>query len=140
MGMKIHHTKNKGDLGKLKVKCDLCEKGFLVLDTESEHSPFDIVAYKDKTFKRVQVKYRTSKKGKLQICYKTCWNDRHGTHIQPIDKSEVDVIAIYCPDTQKCYYFSTNTSDISVTLRLDSPKNGQIKGIRFADEYLDFPI
>ena len=59
--MRIHHTKNKGDLGVLKAQLDLYEKGYLTLIPNTEHSAFDLVAYKDGTFKRVQVKYRASK-------------------------------------------------------------------------------
>lgn len=44
--MIVHHTKNKGDLGVLKVKVDLFDQGFLLLNPESEHTPFDIVIYK----------------------------------------------------------------------------------------------
>ncbi len=57
-----HHTKNKGDLGVLKAKLDLFEQGYLILNPETEHSPFDLVIYKDGQFKRVQVKYRKLKR------------------------------------------------------------------------------
>ena len=42
-----HHTKNKGDLGVLKAQVDLHEKGYMILLPQSEHSPFDVVGYKD---------------------------------------------------------------------------------------------
>lgn len=38
--MFTHHTKTKGDLGVLKVKLDLFEQGFLILNPETEHAPF----------------------------------------------------------------------------------------------------
>jgi hypothetical protein len=53
-----HHTKSKGDLGVLKAQVDLYEKGYMILHPQTEHAPFDLVVYKDKNFKRVQVKYR----------------------------------------------------------------------------------
>ena len=40
--MFIHHTKNKGDFGVLKAKLDLFSKGYLILNPESEHSPFEV--------------------------------------------------------------------------------------------------
>ena len=46
-----HHTKNKGDLGELKVKVDLLEQGYLILNPETEHAPFDLVIYKSGLFK-----------------------------------------------------------------------------------------
>jgi hypothetical protein len=45
--MIIHHTKNKGDLGVLKVKVDLFQQGFLILIPETEHYPFDLVIYQN---------------------------------------------------------------------------------------------
>jgi len=53
-----HHTKNKGDLGVVKAFCDLVEKGFVILFPATEHAPFDLAAYKDNRFIRIQVKYR----------------------------------------------------------------------------------
>jgi hypothetical protein len=138
--MKAHHTKEKGDLGKLKVKCDLCEKGFLVLDSESEHAPFDLVAYKNKTFKRIQVKYCSAKNGKITISFRTCWTDKKGTHIQPVDKSEIDVYAMYCPDTKECYYTSIPEGNVTLTFRITSPKNNQKQNIRMSSDFLSFPI
>jgi hypothetical protein len=48
--MCTHHTKNKGDLGVLKACADLAQQGFLVLNPLSEHSPFDLFAYKNLAF------------------------------------------------------------------------------------------
>ena len=41
----LHHTKDKGDTGLLKVMCDLSEQGFKILTPFSEHLPFDLVAF-----------------------------------------------------------------------------------------------
>ena len=45
----MHHTKQKGDLGVLKAQLDLFEQGFILLNPMTEHAPFDLVAYKDKS-------------------------------------------------------------------------------------------
>ena len=77
--MIYHHTKNKGDLGVLKAKCDLFEKGYLTLSPDSEHCPFDIVIWKNGVFKTVQVKYREVKKGKID---KSWINAKHEKSIK----------------------------------------------------------
>ena len=100
-----HHTKSKGDLGVLKAQVDLLEQGYAVLLPLTEHCPFDLVAYKDGEFRRVQVKYRSvSRFGTIDVKFSTCRADRNGTHTVSIDKREVDVYCIYCPDTENCYY------------------------------------
>jgi hypothetical protein len=80
-----HHTKVKGDLGVLKAQADLCEQGFVILVPMTEHAPFDLVAYKDGVFKRVQVKCRTiDKTGAICVHFRSSWADRNGTHYTPM--------------------------------------------------------
>lgn len=138
--MIIHHTKTKGDLGLLKAKADVCQQGYLVLSVESEHMPFDFVAYKDKKFYRIQVKYRTvDGNGRIHIDVKGSWRNKDGLKKTEFDKSEVDVICAYCPDLDKCYYVpSCIIGSTSIDLRVRETKNKQTKVHMAADfESLD---
>ncbi len=86
----VHHTKEKGDLGVLKAQLDLFEQGFLILNPVTEHAPFDLVAYKDWQFQRVQVKYKSvDKTGSITVHFRSCWADKNGTHMQQTDKDVV---------------------------------------------------
>lgn len=134
-----HHTKNKGDLGVLKAKCDLFQKGYLILSPETEHAPFDLVAWKDGQFKTVQVKYRDASNGRLEVNFRSCWADKNGTHIVPVDKSLIDIYCIYCPQTDECYYLNPSDFGKSATLRVETPKNNQKKGINLASDYREVP-
>lgn len=135
----MHHTKNKGDLGVAKAYCDLVEKGYLVLFPSTEHAPFDLVTYDGNNFVRIQVKYRSAVKGVLQVNLINWWADKNGSHGKPIDKSQVDLFCIYCPDTDGCYYFKAEDVNISLTLRISAPKNNQSKNVRFANDYAGVP-
>ncbi|HVE56418.1 MAG TPA: group I intron-associated PD-(D/E)XK endonuclease [Pyrinomonadaceae bacterium] len=137
--MRIHHTKNKGDLGVAKAHCDLVEKGYVVLFPTTEHAPFDLVAYDGIKFIRIQVKYRRAVNGSVQIRLENWWADRNGSHGKPIDKSEVDVFCVYCPDTDKCYYFKPENVKTYFSLRIDAPKNNQSKNINFAEDFAGVP-
>ena len=138
--MKEHHTKNKGDLGVFKAQLDLYEKGYLILTPQTEHSPFDLVGYKNGKFLRIQVKYRTAKDDKIVVAFSTCWADKNGTHTQDYDKNEIDVMCIYCPDTDKCYYVNPKDCDKCFNLRLSTPKNNQKIGIHLAENYMEIPL
>lgn len=138
--MREHHTKNKGDLGVLKAQLDLCEKGYLILTPHTEHSPFDLVGYKDGKFLRVQVKYRAAKSDKIEVAFRTSWADKNGTHTQDYDKNEIDVMCVYCPDTDKCYYVNPQDCNKTFNLRLSTPKNNQKNGIHLAENYLQIPL
>ena len=138
--MSPHHTKDKGDLGVLKAQVDLFEQGFTIFVPLTEHSPFDLVAYKNGEFRRVQVKYRSMDRfGKVDVKFSTCWTDRNGTHTLPIDKSEVDIYCVYCPEADECYYLRPDDFGSNVSLRVEIPKNGQRKGVNFAADYRRAP-
>ena len=83
----MHHTKEKGDLGVLKAQLDLFEQGFIILNPVTEHAPFDLVAYREKEFKRIQVKYKSvDKTGAITVHFRSSWADKSGTHMRQIDK------------------------------------------------------
>jgi len=51
-------TSEKGDIGTTQVIADLTKKGYTIfVPAVTESLPFDIVAYKDGVFKRIQCKY-----------------------------------------------------------------------------------
>jgi len=138
--MREHHTKNKGDLGVLKAQLNLYEKGYLILTPHTEHAPFDLVGYKNGKFLRIQVKYRTAKNDKIEVPFRTCWADKNGTHTQDYDKNEIDVMCVYCPDTDKCYYVNPQECNKTFNLRLSTPKNNQKNGIHLAENYMELPL
>lgn len=134
-----HHTKDKGDLGVLKAQVDLAEQGFMVLIPLTEHSAFDLVAYKDGAFKRVQVKYRKVSNGKLNVSFRSSWSDKHGNHTKPIDKNQIDLFCVYCPDLDECYYFDPSKFAKSLTLRVEPSKNNQQSNVHLAADYRKVP-
>jgi hypothetical protein len=138
--MPAHHTKDKGDLGVAKAFADLVGKGYLVLFPTTEHAPFDLVGYRAGQFTRVQVKYRSMKNGRIELTLKSAWSDRHGTHQRPVDKSEIDLVCLYCPDTDKCYYVLPSAMGQSITLRVSPSLNNQQQRVRFATDFLEVPI
>lgn len=138
--MAAHHTKDKGDLGTAKAHADLVGNGYMVLFPATEHAEFDLVAYRDGTFHRVQVKYRSAVSGSIKVQFRSVWADRNGTHTKPSDKSEVDVVCVYCPETDACYYLRPADHRQSATLRVTPSKNGQERGVLSAAAFRTFPI
>ncbi len=135
-----HHTKNKGDLGVLKAKLDLFEQGYLILNPETEHSPFDLVIYKDGQFKRVQVKYRKLKRNDtIEVTFRSSYAYSGGVVNKAIDKKEIDIYAVYCPETDQCYYIDPVEFNQSVSLRVGTPRNNQSNGVHWADNFRKVP-
>lgn len=138
--MSTHHTKDKGDIGVAKVFADLVAKGYMVLFPATEHAAFDLVAYADPDFLRVQVKYRSARGGAVKVAFRSLWADRNGTHTRRWDKTAVDLVAIYCPEVDSCFYVDPTEFSESVTLRIGQTRNGQGVGIRDADSHRDLPL
>ncbi|PGK34289.1 hypothetical protein CN907_23410 [Bacillus anthracis] len=135
-----HHTKTKGDLAVLKAQVDLYEKGYMILTPQTEHSPFDLVVYKDGIFKRVQVKYRElNARGILEVRFRSSYSTASGVATKEVNKEEIDVYCVYCPQTDCCYYFNPKLFSKSISLRVDSPKNKQEKKVNFASDYREIP-
>ena len=85
----------------------------------TEHAPFDLVAYLDDAFYRVQVKFRTATNGRVTVQFSSSWADRHGSHHRPMPRDEVDAVAIYCPDTMQIYYLDPSDFRSRVNVRLE---------------------
>ena len=118
----------------------LYEQGYLILQPVTEHAPFDLVAYKDGIFKRIQVKYKSlDKTGALTVHFRSCWADKNGTHMRAINKEDIDLYCIYCPETDECYYLNPDEYDKSVTLRVEAPKNNQSKYVNFMADFRRVP-
>jgi hypothetical protein len=137
--MALHHTKDKGDLGIAKAHADLVGQGCTVLFPATAHAAFDLVAYRSGQFHRVQVKYRSTRSGAVSVRFRSVWADRNGTHMKPSDKSEIDLLCIYCPETDECYYVRPTDHETSVTLRVIDAKNGQQLGVLPAANFRRFP-
>lgn len=133
-----HHTKNKGDIGVGYVIADLMSKNIQVAIPISEHQAYDLIGIREngETLK-ISVKYRKlGKKGTVDLQLRSCYSDSNGAHVKKTDKNAINLVAIYCPDTNLVYYVNPNEFKETITLRINLPKNNQNKGIYLASNYL----
>lgn len=138
--MRYHHTKNKGDLGLVQAMADLTAKGWAILVPLTEHEAFDLVAYREGRFLRVQVKYRAAVNGVINVPMRTSWADRHGVHTAPIDRASIDLLCAYCPDTNVCYYLDPAfVEGTGICLRIAPTKNNVAKGVHWAKDFQSIP-
>lgn len=114
---------------------DLLKRDIQVALPVSEHLPFDLIAiHRRGTMAKVSVKYRVMKKsGTVTVLTRSSWNDRNGTHHRHHEPGDYDAVAIYCPDTDECYYLlASELSSSGRTLRITSPRNNQMTGVCLA--------
>lgn len=125
----MHHTKTKGDLGLVKVITKLTEKQFVVGVLLTEHAAYDLLAEKEGICYRIQVKYCSSVGKYIQVGMASSWADKNGNHMKTFDPSKLDVILIYCPDTDKCYWVPTDKikGKYRFNLALTKSKNNGVR-------------
>lgn len=120
-----HHTKDKGDIGVLAVSFDLSKHGIRVANPASEHLPFDLIAISPDLTRlaRVSVKYAAAEGPVVRGSLKNSWADKNGNHASYPNYDHLDVCAIYCPDTNECYYVGKEDfGKGNFTLRLEKPE------------------
>jgi hypothetical protein len=88
---------------------------------------------------KVSVKYReVDGRGGVTVRNRNTWADRHGVHVKNHEPGDYDAVAIYCPQTNQCYYLrSSELSVTCTTLRINAAANNQTSGARAAETFLD---
>jgi len=135
----VHTKKDKGDIGVAHTIATLTSQGWHVAMPLSEHTKYDLIAEKDGTCCRVQVRYTTPKKNILLVKLRSSWADRNGTHDIKRKQGDYDILAIYNPASKTVYFLSDLSflNETSITLRLDRKVTVDSK---LASEYLTCPV
>ena len=105
-----------GDIGVARVTADLLEKGQQVLTPVDSASPFDLATYDGNTITKIQVKSRKLTDGKITVVLKRKYKENGKCKDRRYDVKDVDVVAVYCPDTKECYYVPF-TGQSKITIR-----------------------
>ena len=128
-------TYEKGAIGEHRVVADLINKGYRVHKPLIDSLPYDIVVSIKGFFYRVQVKYVRMRRGNIETSPR-----RANTQNVKSRNDEFDLLAIFCPDTDQCYYIWTSEFETSIRLRTKPTKNNQMHGVRMAEDYLNIII
>jgi hypothetical protein len=135
-------TKVKGDIGVTAAIYEMTKHGFNISLPIAEHLPYDLIAEKDGIPCRVQVKYVTLKKGVMIVEFRHIWYNSNGVHISNRLCGEFDLLACYCPQTEKCYFVSDKdfNNKSAVILRMEKPKASTSSPFRMMDDYVDCDV
>jgi|TARA_Y100000310_G_C20594656_1_gene769866 hypothetical protein len=120
----------------LRFAAEFAKKGWDIFLPFGEDSPIDLLIHKKGKFLKIQVKATKIKNGAL-ICKLRSTNNWQN---KKYSEKEIDSFAFYDYKNRKGYLIPIkeikNLSEIR--MRIDLPKNKQIKKIRYAKEYLFF--
>jgi len=120
----------------LRFASEFVKKGYDVFFPMSEFGAIDLVVYKNKKFKRVQVKSTKKKDGRLLVKLRSTNNWQNKIY----SAEDVDLIAVYDYENQKGYLFDLKKFEgqNQVILRINPTKNNQSKNVKLASEFLWF--
>ena len=114
--------------------------GIGVLKPIMDGQRYDLVFDLGARFLRVQCKWARRQGDVILV---RCYSSRRGRdHFLRLyyTSEEVDAIAAYCPDVDRCYFLpaAVIVGRAQISLRLAAPRNGQRARIRQADDF-EFP-
>ena len=120
-------TKIKGDLGQAMIMADALKRGYKVALPLGEDWRYDLIVLKDKSLLRIQCKYVESTNGVIKVRCET----HDGRNYYRYKQDDLDYIAVYDKETDKCYYIECTylgkNGRGSLSLRTKTAKNGQKK-------------
>ena len=127
-------TTLKEAFASLKFEERALEKKVIISKPTYECS-YDRVADIDGTLYRVQVRYSSELKRGCTVVHCMKWYQKKRI---PFKESEIDAIVCYCENTKNIYWISKEfwKGKTALSLRHEPPKNGQIKNILFAEQFV----
>lgn len=129
------NSKQKGNVTEVECMLAFLKLGYNVLTPYGDCERYDFVADINGTLIKVQVKTCVSHIDEGYIKFK-CANKttRNGTFVRhAYNKEQIDYFMTSF--NGKCYLIPVEECSTEKRLRFTIPKNGQIKGICFAEEY-----
>jgi DNA-binding CsgD family transcriptional regulator len=131
----ITQRQKSGAIAEMRVKAKFTELEYAILTPEVPR-PYDIVVEKDGEFNRVQIK-----SGKLEngaVVAKLTWGsvNSNGRSDYGYSEKDVDFFAIWNNEKEEVHIVPCKKETPKrIHLRIKAAKNGQTKGIRFAEDY-----
>ncbi len=132
-------SSRKGAIAESRIAAAAIEAGLGVLRPLVEGGRYDLVFDDGTRLLRVQCKckWASLRAGVVAIRLRTSRHTPGGYVRTTYSSSEVDAVAAYCRELDRCYLVPielvANLTDVN--LRLSKPKNNQIAGIRWARDF-----
>jgi hypothetical protein len=133
-----HNPNHKGNVAELAIATEAASLGLSVLKPLTEHERYDLVLGVAGRLLRVQCKW-ASRNGDV-ICVRprsSYHSPTQGYVRSSYDRSQIDLLAVYCGDVERCYLLPVDmvAGQGVVHLRLARAKNNQRAALNWATDY-----
>jgi prevent-host-death family protein len=136
--MFVDSRNHKGNVAELAIATAAAELGLSVLKPLTEHERYDLVLGVAGRLLRVQCKWGSQQGEVVTVRLRSSYHSpTRGYVTSTYDDSEVDAVAVYCGQLQRCYLLPIDlVSGLgAVTLRLSPARNNQRAALNLAAEY-----
>ena len=132
--MLTQQTINVGNISEAKALSLFMELGYRVSIPFGTGCSYDYVLDDGAKLLRVQVKTGRLRQGCVHFA---AWshNGARGSQRKKKYTMRADLFAVYCPDNNKVYLVPVEDVALEGRLRIETPRNGMVKGIRWAAPY-----
>jgi len=129
------NTKQKGILTEVRILYELVKRGYAVSIPYGDNEKYDLILDTgDGTLYRVQCKTGRYREGCVRFnAYKVTSNTKINK-VNFYNKEQIDLFAVFCLELNKIYLVPVDGKQMPY-LRVDAPKNNQVKGIRWAKDF-----
>jgi prevent-host-death family protein len=133
----VDGSNHKGAIAEAKIAAAAVELGVPVWRPISEHGRYDLVFDLTGRLLRIQCKWASRVDDVIAVHLGGCYLSTRGYVRSTYGSDEVDAVAAYCKDTEKCYLLPIElvAGLQRVHLRLVPPKNCQRAAINWAADY-----
>jgi PD-(D/E)XK endonuclease len=131
-------SNQKGATAETAIAHEAIKLGIEVYRPVAEGGRFDLIfAFEDASLARVQCKWAPIYRGTIDVRAYSCRRAPEGFRRTAYTTDEIDAIAAYCPDNQRCYYLPASmvVGHLAVQLRLTPTRNNQADGVNWAVDY-----
>ncbi len=127
----------KGAIAEAVIAAEAIKLGIRVLRPAVEHEPYDLAFDLEDRLLRVQCKWAQHQGSILIVHTSRCRTTKRGFVRSTYLESEIDAIAAYCGDMDRCYPLPAELAvgTHAVHLRLEAPRNRQRAAINWAADY-----
>ena len=138
MFVKTHNPNHKGNVAELAIAKEAADLGLSVLKPLTEHERYDLALGVGSNLLRVQCKWASRKGDVIYVRLKSAYHSpRRGYVVTHYDRSEIDVVAVYCGELDRCYLLPIElVAGVGVIcLRLKETRNNQRAALNWAADY-----
>lgn len=136
MSITYKNSRSVGNIGESIALTEFVKKGISVFIPFGQNTPMDLISFVNGEFFKIQVK-KTQKVKNGTMIFEMCRTNGFTLERTPYTVDDTDFFFLYCIENNYMGLVNFNEVQglITLTLRVDKPRNNQIKGIRFADTY-----